>query len=101
MQVQPNGFIEGLSTEGWIHIEVLELNDPELVEWRASWNLKLERWKDPDCDPGWKDAHSRELRFPDSLPDLRVKDPPEGTDPDNRHQCYFALREAGLLPEFY
>ena len=97
MDVGIDGSIEACSRQARQVVRVLQLDGPEMTEFRALWIdiLRLAA----ACDPN---LYRRLLKFPDDLPDLSSLKPPGGnTRPEGIERSYFQQRERGELPEIY
>jgi hypothetical protein len=102
LRVEPGGTVTGLTDDGQFLIELLHLNAPSAVsERRRMFNVLRFRQRYPedrDVEADFLAAFS----YPEELPDLRSLKPPEGNQLDeNKHQCFYARRERGDLPEIY
>lgn len=95
--VRPNGAVEARTRECRRIVDVMQLDRPELVEFRILWIGVLRLATDHDAV-----LYRRILGFPDDLPDLSVLQPPDGNvHPEGIEQSYFRQRERGELPETY
>lgn len=101
MRVRADGFVEGLTKPGKVHIEVLDLNEPDLVEFRVEWMEKVRLLLSPTCNPRWYRLESHRLRYPGKLPDLSSLKPPQNSRPEGVRQSHYARLLAGELPEMY
>jgi hypothetical protein len=93
--VGPDGSIEVRTRHARRIVRVLQLDLPEMTEYRAMWIgiIQLAAKYDPDL-------YQRLLGFPSDLPDLLALKPPGGnTRPDGVEQSHFRCKEAGNLPE--
>lgn len=71
-------------------IEVLELDQPELIEYRRSKIGAIRSHAIHD-----RQLYLQEMGFPTNLPDLTEDPPPRNTRPDGVEQSWFALKCAG------
>jgi hypothetical protein len=95
--VEPDGSLHAEAAEAAHLIELLDLNHPRKVEFRALWIevVSLCRRKDPDL-------HRRLVGYPDDLPDLSRLRPPAGNSrPEGIAQSHYARRSRGELPPTY
>ena len=88
--------LDGRGGAGETIIEVLELDDPRLTDWRRRKiaSITSHAAEDPSLLIG-------EMCFPRDLPDLTVDPPPHNTKPEGVQQSWFAKRARGVLPETY
>jgi hypothetical protein len=95
--VRVDGTIEANNDRARQVVRVLQLDAPEVTEFRAMWIqvIRLAATYDPEL-------YRRLLRFPADLPDLAALRPPGGNSrPDGIEQSYFRRRERGELPDIY
>ena len=95
--VSVDGRVKPLSRECRQIVDVMQLDEPELVEFRAMWIgiLRLAFAHDHHL-------YRRILCYPDDLPDLRSLQPPGGNvRPEGLDQSAFCRRERGELPDSY
>lgn len=91
------GRVRALNEDGMILIRVLKLNSDEHVRTRSDRlrNLAIMARCAPD---EWK----RIMGFPEDLPNLRRKDPPEGnTRPEGIDESWYERKQRNDLPEVY
>lgn len=91
LSVGRDGTIRATEPRGEMMIEVLELDHPETVTWRAAM-FALRRGR-----PGPIDYFA----FPANLPNLARLKPPTNSLPAGVADCYFARRRRGTLPRWY
>ncbi len=96
IRILPDGHIEALNNSGEKLRQALQLDSERNVSYRYRWMRTIEalRTEEPDL-------YQEYMGFPDDLPDLRRKRVPSNTKPDGAADCYFALRERGVLPAMY
>jgi len=95
--IRSDGRIEVHTRQARQLVRVLQLDLPELTEFRAMWIsiVHLAERFDPDL-------YGRLLGYPKELPDLASLKPPGGnTRPDGIEHSYYRQREIGELPELY
>lgn len=101
LHIENDGSIKPLTTDGAEHVELLELDDPVLTEFRGRLISTLQRLQ------SLPDEHAQSLvrkwlGFPDDLPNLSALRPPEGNKrPTGVAECYFKQKQMGRLPEIY
>jgi len=91
-----DGTVEALHPDGDAIIERLELDDPQLIEWRRR---KIGGILS-DSAADWP-RFVEEMRFPNDLPDLTADVPPGNSRPQGVAESWHARRQAGTLPEVY
>jgi hypothetical protein len=96
LRFNPDGSVEALNADGAMIIEVLELDDPRLVDLRRRQIGILASIVSIDW-PGFVEA----MRFPSDLPDLSLDPPPDNSRPEGIGSSWFARRHAGTIPEIY
>jgi len=78
-------------------VGVMQLAEPELVEFRAMWIGILHLAAVHD-----QLIYRRILGFPDDMPDLSGLQPPGGNErPEGVEQSYYCQRKRGQLPDAY
>jgi hypothetical protein len=92
----PDGTVEALSTDGERIIEILQLDDSRLVDFRRRKIGGLNSL----AENNWP-LFVEEMGFPKDLPDLAADPPPKNTRPTGLRSSWLALRNAGALPEVY
>ncbi len=96
LRVYEDGRIEGLNDDGKRLIEILNLDSEDQRRCRRDILLILRMASNGD-----QALLADLLRFPDELPDLSRKNPPNNSRPGGIRQSYFARRQRGELPEAY
>lgn len=91
-----DGTVQALNEEGELIIEVLELDDPRLIDWRRRRIGGI--LSDAECD--WP-RFVAEMKFPDALPDLTLDLPPDNTRPEGIDESWLARKRRDDLPEVY
>lgn len=96
MQVQDDGRVQPLNSDGEVLVEVLHLNGGDMVRYRKLMidtlaELRTRNWA----------LYLEWMRFPDDLPDLSRKTPKGNSRPEGIADCWFAKRARGELPESY
>lgn len=91
-----NGTVEALNEHGEIIVEVLQLDDPRLVDLRRRKNGILASLAEND----WP-LFVEEMGFPKDLPNLSQDLPPQNSRPEGLKTSWFAKWETGSLPEVY
>lgn len=91
-----DGTVEALNHEGETIVEVLELDDPRLIDLRRRKtgilaSLAVSAWP----------LFVEEMGFPQDLPDLTADSPPRNGLPDGVSASWLSRRNAGTLPEVY
>ena len=96
LRILPNGHVEALNDNGEKLKRILRLDSDRNVGYRRRWmrNLEVLRTRDPGL-------YQEFMGFPVDLPDLRKKHVSNNTKPEGAENCYFALRDRGLLPATY
>jgi len=96
LRILPDGHVEALNDDGEKLRRILGLDSAKNVDYRSRLmrNLEVLRTAAPDL-------YQEFMGFPDDLPDLRKKHVSNNTKPEGAENCYFALRERGLLPAMY
>ena len=77
-------------------IRQLDLNSPRLKAWRVMWLRIVALAK--VHDPG---LYFQLVGFPDDLPNLSKRKPPQNLRTEGLEQCWFARRQRGDLPAEY
>lgn len=100
LTITASGALAATTPEGEELIELLHLNAPAAVaERRRIANILAEFATDPAA-PIHRENYLRAFGYPDDLPDLAAKRPPDGNAlAANARACHFALLAAGQLPE--
>lgn len=96
LQIQRTGEVAPLNADGKRLCEVLRLNSKSNVAQRSRWMRMLEA-----LQQSHPDLYREFMAFPEALPDLRRNRVPENMNPGSVHDCCFALRERGELPDTY
>ena len=96
LQFHRNGTVEPLRLEGERIIEILELDDPKLIDFRYR---KIGGILS-DAESDWR-RFVQEMRFPNDLPDLTQDPPPHNSRAEGVSESWFAKRQRGELPEVY
>jgi HNH endonuclease len=96
LRIMADGRVEALNDDGEKLRQVLRLDSERNVRSRSRWMRDLETLR--RANPG---LYQEFMGFPDDLPDLRKKHVSNNTKPEGATNCYFALRERGLLPAMY
>jgi HNH endonuclease len=96
LRILDDGRIEALNDEGEKLKQALQLDSQSNTEYRGRWIRILEglRVSDPDL-------YRECMSFPTDLPDLRKKRVTNNTKREGAQNCYFVLRERGILPLIY
>lgn len=95
--VQPDGSIQPLNSVGRLIIRLLRLDNGENTEFRRRMLRILALAERCDAEL-FRDL----MKYPDDLPDLATKQPPDGnTRPEGLEQSCFARRARGELPATY
>lgn len=97
LRVSEDGKISALNEHGQRLIGVFRLDAHEFAQYRSKIIQLIQtytRLKNHHELKSW-------LGFPDELPDLRKKKPPQNTRPEGAKNCFYAQRERGELPDFY
>jgi hypothetical protein len=100
IQASKDGDIEAFTSEGLDFVQILDLNDPSVVEFRHRLIKTLEILVAADA------LNAREqvklwLGFPVDLPDLARLRPKGNSRPDGIAKSFHFLRAKGMLPETY
>jgi hypothetical protein len=96
LEFSPDGKVKHLDDVGERIIEVLELDDPRLVDWRRRKIGGLLS----DAEYNWP-RFVDEMRFPDDLPDLTLDPPSRNTRPEGISESWLAVKNRNELPEVY
>jgi hypothetical protein len=97
IHVERDGTMRARSAEAAQLIELLDLNQPRKIEFRALWIelVALSQRQNPEL-------YQRLMGFPADLPDLSRLRPPGGNSrPEGIAESYFARRRRGELPATY
>ena len=92
----PDGSLQPHDTRAHQLIRQLDLNSPRLKSWRVMWMRIVHLAK--DRDPG---LYFQLVGFPQDLPDLKKRRPPQNLRKEGLEHCWFARRERGNLPAAY
>jgi hypothetical protein len=102
LRVEGNGSIVGLTDEGEFLIKLLRLNEGAAPKERRRVFRILARLRKYPDDPDVQDDFLETFAYPEDLPDLRGKEPPNGNAlVANTEQCFFAREERDDLPDTY
>jgi hypothetical protein len=96
IRINPDGGIEGQTTDARRVIEILGLNSDAYRSWRSMWMRIVEL-----AEERVPELHKRIMGFPDDLPRLDRLSPPSNARPEGVEQSWYAKRERGELPEVY
>jgi hypothetical protein len=96
LRIMDGGRVEALNADGRKLEQALRLNSERNLRYRSRWMRSLEALGSES--PA---LYQEYMGFPDDLPDLRKKHVPNNTKPEGAANCYFALREHGVLPAMY
>jgi hypothetical protein len=96
LRITPDGHVEALNDYGEKLRQVLRLDSIGNVSYRSRLMRTLEHLRTSN-----EDLYLEWMGFPEDLPDLRTKRVPKNTKADGAMNCYFSLREQGLLPATY
>ena len=101
LRIEEDGTIRALTPEGAEHIEILELDDPIVTEYRSRLISTFKRLMS-SSDEESQNLLKKWLGFPADLPNLAALKPPLGNKrPDGLKDSYFELRKLNSLPEVY
>ena len=96
LEFKVDGSVEFLNDDGEEIVEVLELDDAALVDYRRrKIGALLTHAKHNPM------LYKEEISFPDDLPDLSEKPPKHNSLPEGVAQSWFELRKRKLLPDTY
>lgn len=93
VHVLPDGTLRANDEKAARMIKQVGLNSSGMKRWRLWWMRAIELAFKND-----QNLFKALTGFPDDLPDLRTRREPYNSRPESKHQCWFALRERGLLP---
>jgi hypothetical protein len=96
LRILPDGHIEALNGDGEKIRQSLRLDSESNVRYRSRWMRVLETLQ--MINPV---LYQEFMGFPEDLPNLQKKRVPNNTKPEGATNCYFALRERGVLPVTY
>lgn len=96
VRVLPDGSLEPLTPDARRLIAKLDLNSPELREFRVTWLRIIDLAEEQDAE-----LHLRLLGYPDDLPDLSRLRPESNSRPDGIAQSCLARRQRDELPDQY
>jgi HNH endonuclease len=96
LRMLPDGHVQALNDDGERLKRILGLDSDKNVGYRRRWMRNLDVLRTLDIG-----LYQEFMGFPDDLPDLRKKRVPNNTKPEGAADCYFALRERGVLPAMY
>ena len=77
-------------------IRQLDLNSPNLRQWRVTWMRIVDLARERD-----EALYRRLTAFPDDLPNLHRLRPPGNSRPEGVENSWYARRERGQLPDSY
>lgn len=101
LYIDDDGSIKPLTPHGAEHLELLELDDPILTEFRGRLISTIKRLQALPDDQA-QTLVKKWLGFPEELPNLAALRPPEGNRrPSGVMDCYFEQRKQHKLPEVY
>jgi hypothetical protein len=94
--VTKDGKIHAKNADGHKLIQFLALDEEDLTTYREMWLHILQSWKKYEPE-----RYRQCMSFPDDLPDLTQKIPPNNTKPEGANNCRYQQREQNKLPEIY
>ena len=97
--VEPDGTTKGLTQDGELLVELLNLNAQAAVKERLRVLRVRDRYERTPDEPGAKVDYLETFGFPEDLPDLRALRPPAGKS--SRADCHHSRKERGDLPVVY
>ena len=101
---EADGIVTPLGDVGDLFVEVLGLNEPHLVQYRAQWLQQLREFEEA-CkeldEPDLTDSLTRWFGYPADIPDLRRLRPRTNSKPDGKHHCYFVRLQDTAFPHLY
>ena len=92
----PDGSLQPADSDTKRLIRQLDLNSPRLKTWRVMWMRIVALAKDRD-----RGLYFQLVGFPEDLPDLSKRRPPQNTRKTGLEHCWFAQRQRGNLPAEY
>jgi hypothetical protein len=92
----PDGSLHAPDPETRRLIRQLDLNSPRLKNWRSMWMRIVTLAEAHDVD-----LFCRVVGFPNDLPDLSKRKPPQNHRKEGLDECWFARRLRGELPNAY
>lgn len=95
--VLQDGTIEAQNPMGELLIELLRLDDPPMNAYRKRW---LETWR-ALISAGNTEAYGEWMKYPEDLPNLEKKQPPDNSRLDGIRESAFARKARGELPDVY
>jgi len=96
LRITPEGRVVALNDDGEKLKQVLLLDSDSNVRHRSRLMRMFDALQKAHADLYWE-----YMGFPEDLPDLREKRVPGNTKPGGAVNCYFVLRERGMLPATY
>lgn len=96
LRINEDGVVVSLNHAGESLIKKLRLNNPRNLHYRFRWMRVLALLQIED-----EALYRENMGFPDDLPDLRTRRAPANSRPESVADCFFALRERGVLPATY
>ncbi len=91
-----DGTVEAINSDGERIVEILQLDDDRLIDFRRRRIGILNSLAATD-----RPRFVQEMSFPKDLPDLAADPPPTNTRPSGVKSSWLSLRNAGKLPEVY
>ena len=92
----PDGSLHPHGSATQCLIRQLDLNSPRLKSWRTMWMRIVALAKDREMS-----LYLRLVGFPEDLPNLSKRKPPQNARKKGLERCWFARRQRGDLPAEY
>jgi len=96
LRFHSDGTVEAINSDGERIIEILQLDDERLIDFRRRKFGILQSLAAND-----RPLFTEEMGFPKDLPDLSADPPPTNTRPAGMQTSWLSLRKAGKLPQVY
>ena len=96
VRILPDGMIEGRTIDARRLIDILDLNSPKATEWRLIWIRIVALAHEHD-----RPLYRQLMGFPEDLPNLFRLRPGGNRRLEGVATCYFAKKQAGVLPDTY
>jgi hypothetical protein len=97
LRVRPDGRLQPYSVDAEALVFKLDLNAPQMVEWRSLWIRIIELAREHDAS-----LLEKVMGYPVDLPNLARRRPPGGNSrPAGVNASHFARRSRGELPSVY